>query len=96
MVNYIFTLGFIINFGSLVLFPENSYLAFNIPSTSPKTARVYFGMLQLSPPYKNFVLEIHTRRFICSMSSPFFSYLLHMTFLILSFHLARLERDSHF
>ena len=43
-------------------------------------------MLQLSPPYKNFVLEIHTMRFVCSMSSPFFSYLLHMTFLTLSFH----------
>ena len=47
---------------------------------------VYFGVLQLSPPYKNFVLEIHTMCFICPMSSPFFSYLLHMTFLILSFH----------
>ena len=30
-VNYIFTLGSIINSGSLVLFSENSYLAFNIP-----------------------------------------------------------------
>ena len=86
MVNYIFTLGFIINSRSLVLFPKNSYLAYNIPKTSPKTARVYFGMLQFSPPYKNFVLEIHTMRFVCSMLSPFLSYLLHMTFLILSFH----------
>ena len=31
VVNYIFTLGSIINSGSLVLFLENSYLAFNIP-----------------------------------------------------------------
>ena len=31
MVNYIFTLGSIINSGSLVLFPEISYLVFNIP-----------------------------------------------------------------
>ena len=25
-----------------------------------KTTTVYFGALQFSPPYKNFVLEIHT------------------------------------
>ena len=51
-----------------------------------KTTRVYFGVLQFSHFYRNFVLEIHTMRFVCSMSSPFFSYLLPMTFLILSFH----------
>ena len=54
MVNYIFTHGFIINFGSLVLFPDNSYLAFNIPSTSPKTARVYFGMLHILELFESF------------------------------------------
>ena len=61
-----------------------------------KTTRVYFGVLQLSPPYKIFVLEIHTLSFVCSMLGPFFSCLLHMTFLIFSFNLAELERDSHF
>ena len=55
----------------------------------PKMIRVYFGVLQLSPPYKNFVLEIHTLSFACYMSGPFFfSCLLEMTFLIFSFHLA--------
>ena len=49
-----------------------------------KTARVYFGVLQFSPPYKNFVLEIHTLACACSMSGPFFSYLLQ-----------KLECDSH-
>ena len=48
MVNDHFTLVFIINSGFLVLVPENSYLAFNIPYTSPKTDRVYFGVLQSS------------------------------------------------
>ena len=34
--------------GSIVLFSENSYLAYNIPLTSPKTARVFFfGVLHL-------------------------------------------------
>ena len=47
MVNDHFTLVFIINSGFLVLVLENSYLAFNIPYTSPKTARLYFGVLQL-------------------------------------------------
>ena len=41
-----------------------------------KTARESFGVLQFSPPYKNFVLEIHTLSFARSMSGPFFSYLL--------------------
>ena len=50
MVNYLFTLGFIINSWSSVLFPENSYLAFNIPYISPKTARVYFGVLHSPMP----------------------------------------------
>ena len=49
-----------------------------------KTARVYFGVLQFSPPYKNFVLEIHTLACACSISDPFFSCLLQ-----------KLERDSH-
>ena len=49
-----------------------------------KTARVYFGVLQLSPPYKNFVLEIHTLSFARSMSGPFISYLLQ-----------KLKRDSY-
>ena len=60
VVNDHFTLVSIINSGFLVLVPENSFLTFNIPYTSPKTARVYFGVLQLSPPYMNFVLEIKT------------------------------------
>ena len=41
-----------------------------------KTAKVYFGVLQFSPPYKNFVLEIHTLSFARSMSGPFILYLL--------------------
>ena len=49
-----------------------------------KTTRVYFGVLQFSPPYKNFVLEIHTLAYACSLSYPFFSCLLQ-----------KLERDSH-
>ena len=49
-----------------------------------KNARVYFGELQFSPPYKNFVLEIHTLSCACSMSNPFFSCLLQ-----------NMERDSH-
>ena len=49
-----------------------------------KTTRVYFGVLQFSPPYKNFVLEIHTLACACSISDPFFSCLLQT-----------LERDSH-
>ena len=47
MVNDHFTLVSIINSGFLVLVPENSFLTFNIPYTSPKTARVHFGVLQL-------------------------------------------------
>ena len=31
VVNYIFTIDFITNFGFLVLFSKNSYLTFNIP-----------------------------------------------------------------
>ena len=46
MVNDHFTLVSIINSGFLVLVPENSFLTFNIPYTSPKTGRVYFGVLQ--------------------------------------------------
>ena len=61
-----------------------------------ETARVYFGVLQLSPPYKNLVLEIHTLSFACSMLGPFFSCLLHMALLIFSLLLAQLEHDSHF
>ena len=38
----------------------------------------------------------HTLSFVCSMSDPFLSCLSLMTFLIFSFHFARLERDSHF
>ena len=49
-----------------------------------KTTRVYFGVLQFSPPYKNFILEIHNLACAYSMSGPFFSCLLQM-----------LERDSH-
>ena len=49
-----------------------------------KTTRVYFGVLQFSPPYKNFVLEIHTLACACSISDPFFSCLLQ-----------ELERDFH-
>ena len=49
-----------------------------------KTTRVYFGVLQFSPPYKNFVLEIHTLACACSISDHLFSCLLQ-----------RLERDSH-
>ena len=49
-----------------------------------KTTRVYFRVLQFSPPYKNFVLEIHTLSFACSMSGPFFSCLLQ-----------KLDRNSH-
>ena len=57
-----------------------------------KMTRVYFGVLQFSPPppppppppYKNFVLEIHTLACACSISDPFFSCLLQ-----------KLERDSH-
>ena len=49
-----------------------------------KTTRVYFGVLQFSPPYKNFVLEIHTPACACSISDLFFSCLLQ-----------KLERDSH-
>ena len=49
-----------------------------------KTTRVYFGVLQFSPPYKNFVIEIHTLSFACFMSDPFFSCLLQ-----------KLERDSY-
>ena len=49
-----------------------------------KTTRVYFGVLQFSPPYKKFVLEIHTLSCACSMSDPFFSCLLQ-----------KLEHDSH-
>ena len=49
-----------------------------------KTTRVYFGVLQFSPPYKNFVLEIHTLACACSISDPFFSCLLQ-----------KLERDFH-
>ena len=53
-----------------------------------KTTRVYFGVLQFSPPppphYKNFVLEIHTLSCACSISDPFFSCLLQ-----------ELERDFH-
>ena len=49
-----------------------------------KTAGVYFGVLQFSPRYKNFVLEIHTLSCTCSKSNPFFSCLLQ-----------KLERDSH-
>ena len=49
-----------------------------------KTTRVYFGVLQFSPPYKNFVLEIHTLACAYSVSDPFFSCLLQ-----------KLERDSH-
>ena len=49
-----------------------------------KTARVYFGVLQFSPPYKNFVLEIHTLACACSISDPFFLCPLH-----------KLERDFH-
>ena len=46
MVNDHFTLVSIINSGFLVLVPENSFLTFNLLYTSPKTARVYFGVLQ--------------------------------------------------
>ena len=46
VVNDHFTLVSIINSGFLVLVPENSFLTFNIPYISPKTARVYFGVLQ--------------------------------------------------
>ena len=49
-----------------------------------KTTRVYFGVLQFSPPYKNFVREIHTLACACSISDPLFSCLLQ-----------KLERDSH-
>ena len=56
-----------------------------------KTTKVYFGVLQFSPPpppppppYKNFVLEIHTLACACSISDPFFSCLLQ-----------ELERDFH-
>ena len=49
-----------------------------------KTTRVYFGVLQFSPPYKNFVVEIHTLACACSISDPFFSCLLQT-----------LQRDSH-
>ena len=37
-----------------------------------KMTRVYFGVLQFSPPYKNFVLEIHTLACAYSVSDPFF------------------------
>ena len=46
VVNDHFTLVSIINSGFLILVPENSFLIFNIPYTSPKTAMVYFGVLQ--------------------------------------------------
>ena len=46
MVNDHFTLVSIINSGFVVLVPENSFLTFNISYTSPKTARVYFEVLQ--------------------------------------------------
>ena len=49
-----------------------------------KTTRVYFGVLQFSPPYKNFVLEILTLACACPIPDPFFSCLLQ-----------KLERDSH-
>ena len=49
-----------------------------------KMTRVYFGALQFSPPYKNFILEIHTLVCAYSVSDPFFSCLLQ-----------KLERDSH-
>ena len=49
-----------------------------------KTTRVYFGVLQFSPPYKNFVLEIHTLTCAGSISDHFFSCLLQ-----------KLERDFH-
>ena len=49
-----------------------------------KTTRVYFGVLQFSPPYKNFVLEIHTLTCAFSVSDPFFSCILQ-----------KLEHDSH-
>ena len=55
----------------------------NTPNMS-KTTRVYFGVLQFFPPYKNFVLKIHTLACACSVSDHFFSCLL-----------MRLERDSH-
>ena len=59
-----------------------------------KTARVYFGVLQFSPPYKNFVLEYHTLSFACSMSGSFFSCLLQIAFLIFSFHFYSICRIS--
>ena len=59
-----------------------------------KTARVYFRVLQFSPPYKNFVLEIHTLLFAYSMSGPFFSGLLQIEFLIFSFHFYSICRIS--
>ena len=59
-----------------------------------KTTRVYFGMLQFSPPYKNFVLEIPTLSFAYSMSGPFFSGLLQIAFLIFSFHFYSICRIS--
>ena len=49
-----------------------------------KTTSVYFVVLQFSPPYKNFVLEIHTLACACSISDPFFSCLLQ-----------KLEREFH-
>ena len=45
VVNDHFTLDSIINSGFLILVPENSFLTFNIPYTSPKTVRVYFEVL---------------------------------------------------
>ena len=45
MVNDHFTPVSIINSGFLILVPENSFLTFNMPYTSLKTARVYFGVL---------------------------------------------------
>ena len=90
--NYRFAL-----FNKNVIFSRtNTILTYFIPETYYKTVRVYFGMLQFSHPYKNFVLEIHTMSFACSISGPFFSCLLPMAFLIFSFHLAHLVRDSHF
>ena len=53
-----------------------------------KTTRVYFGVLQFPPlpPYKNFVLEIHTLACACCISDPFFSCLLQK--LERAFHLS--------
>ena len=88
LANYIFVLNCcnfrVSHFRVSHLTRETVKLCLQNTLNMSKTARVYFGVLQFSPPYKNFVLEIHTLVCAYSVSDPFFSCLLQ-----------KLERDSH-